>query len=118
MTAWRSSSTPARRASCCRRRAAIEKETILAALDKLEAGGSTAGAEGINSRTKRPSEHFIHAGVNRVILCTDGDFNVGVSDTGSLVRLAEEQAKKNIFLTILGFGIGNLNDEMLEQVCR
>jgi Ca-activated chloride channel family protein len=93
-----------------------EQEAILAALKKLEAGGSTAGAEGINLAYKTAEENFIDAGVNRVILCTDGDFNVGVSDTGSLVRLAEEQAKKNIFLSILGFGIGNLNDEMLEQV--
>ncbi len=93
-----------------------EKETILAALDKLQAGGSTAGAEGIKLAYQTARDNFIDGGVNRVLLCTDGDFNVGVSDTGGLVRMAEEEAKNNVFLSILGFGMGNHNDSMLEQV--
>lgn len=93
-----------------------EKATIVAALDRLQAGGSTNGGQGIELAYKTATENFIAGGINRVILCTDGDFNVGTTSTGDLLRLAEEQAKKNIYLSVLGFGIGNHNDAMLEQL--
>jgi Ca-activated chloride channel family protein len=93
-----------------------EYEKIIDALGSLHAGGSTAGGAGIQLAYKTAEENFITAGTNRVILCSDGDFNVGVTSTGELVRLAEEWAKKNIFLTVLGFGTGNLNDAMMEEL--
>ncbi|RCS53073.1 VWA domain-containing protein [Bremerella cremea] len=93
-----------------------DKATILAALDHLQAGGSTNGGQGIQLAYKTATENFIQGGTNRVILCTDGDFNVGETSTGGLVEMAAEQAKKNIYLSILGFGIGNHNDSMLEQL--
>ncbi len=91
-------------------------ETILHALENLKAGGSTNGGEGIELACKLAKEHFIEDGVNRVILCTDGDFNVGVSDTGELTRIIEEKAKGGVYLTICGFGSGNLNDELMESL--
>jgi Ca-activated chloride channel family protein len=94
-----------------------QQQTILAALDNLRAGGSTAGGAGINLAYQVAQENFIKGGVNRVILCTDGDFNVGVTDTAALTRLAEEKAKSTkVFLTVLGFGRGNLNDAMMEAI--
>ena len=93
-----------------------QKKKILDALDSLHAGGSTAGGAGIKRAYQAARDNFIEGGVNRVLLCTDGDFNVGVADTGGLVRLAEAEADQGVFLSILGFGIGNLNDAMLEQV--
>lgn len=93
-----------------------EKATILAALDRLQAGGSTNGGQGIKLAYKTATENFIQGGTNRVILCTDGDFNVGETSTGGLVGMAAEQAKKNIYLSVMGFGIGNHNDSMLEQL--
>ncbi|GAA4430247.1 VWA domain-containing protein [Bremerella cremea] len=93
-----------------------EKATILAALDRLQAGGSTNGGQGIKLAYKLATDNFIQGGTNRVILCTDGDFNVGETSTGGLVGMAAEQAKKNIYLSIMGFGIGNHNDSMLEQL--
>ncbi|MBI1249531.1 DUF3520 domain-containing protein [bacterium] len=93
-----------------------EKAEILKALDRLQAGGSTNGGQGIKLAYKMATDNFIQGGTNRVILCTDGDFNVGETSTGGLVGLAAEQAKKNIYLSILGFGIGNHNDSMLEQL--
>jgi len=95
---------------------ATKKHTILTAVEKLHAGGSTNGGEGIRLAYKTARDNFIQGGVNRVILCSDGDFNVGVTSTAELVRLAEEQAKDGIFLSILGFGIGNHNDAMLEEI--
>ena len=89
---------------------------ILEALEGLRAGGSTAGGAGINLAYKVAEENFIKGGLNRVILCTDGDFNVGVSDRGSLVRLIEKKAKSGVFLTVLGFGMGNLQDSSLEAL--
>jgi Ca-activated chloride channel family protein len=89
---------------------------ILEALEGLRAGGSTAGGAGINLAYKVAQENFIKGGLNRVILCTDGDFNVGVSDRGSLVRLIEKKAKSGVFLTVLGFGMGNLQDSSLEAL--
>jgi Ca-activated chloride channel family protein len=93
-----------------------EQETILAALDQLRAGGSTAGGAGINLAYQVALDNFIEGGTNRVILCTDGDFNVGVTDTAQLEQLAVEKAKTGVFLTVLGFGRGNLNDAMMEGI--
>jgi len=93
-----------------------EKGTILRALESLEAGGSTNGGEGIQLAYKVASEHFIPGGVNRVLLATDGDFNVGVTSEGELTRLIEERAKTGVFLSVLGFGMGNYKDSVLEQI--
>ncbi|MCC6907614.1 MAG: von Willebrand factor type A domain-containing protein [Phycisphaerales bacterium] len=93
-----------------------ERDTILGALDRLSAGGSTNGGAGIELAYQVAQEHFIKDGVNRVILATDGDFNVGVTSQGDLIRLIEDKAKSGVFLTTLGFGMGNLNDAMLEQL--
>ena len=92
------------------------KEEILSAIDQLEAGGSTAGGAGIQLAYKVAAEHFIKGGINRVILCTDGDFNVGVSDEGSLSRLIEQKAKTGVFLSVLGFGTGNYKDAKMESL--
>ena len=94
-----------------------QQDTILAALEKLRAGGSTAGGAGIQLAYKIASENFIEGGVNRVILATDGDFNVGTTSTAELERLAESNAQETgVFLTVLGFGRGNLNDAMMEAI--
>ncbi|MBN1758718.1 MAG: VWA domain-containing protein [Chitinispirillaceae bacterium] len=93
-----------------------EKQTIIAALDRLEAGGSTAGGAGIQLAYATAVEHFIKDGNNRVILATDGDFNVGPSSDGELVRMIEEKRKAGIFLTVLGFGTGNYKDAKMEQL--
>jgi secreted protein with Ig-like and vWFA domain len=95
---------------------ADQKGVILGALDRLQAGGSTNGGAGIQLAYQVALDHFIKGGVNRVILCTDGDFNVGTTGTGSLVRMAEDNAKSGTFLTVLGFGMGNHNDSMMEQI--
>ncbi len=95
---------------------ANEKSKILAALDRLSAGGSTAGGAGIQLAYKVAWENFIPDGNNRIILATDGDFNIGVSSTSELVRMIEEKRKKGIFLTILGFGMGNYKDGRMEQI--
>jgi Ca-activated chloride channel family protein len=93
-----------------------EREKILAALERLQAGGSTNGGAGIELAYRVAQENFIEGGVNRVLLCTDGDFNVGTTSTGALVRMVEERAKKGVFLSVLGFGRGNLNDSMMEEI--
>ena len=93
-----------------------DQGAIEAALDELEAGGSTAGGEGINLAYRIATENFIAGGINRVILATDGDFNVGVSSEGELVRLIEAKAKSGVFLSVLGFGTGNLQDSTMEQL--
>jgi Ca-activated chloride channel family protein len=93
-----------------------DREEILSALDGLTSGGSTAGGAGIELAYKVAAENFIQGGVNRVILCTDGDFNVGISDQGQLSRLIEQKAKGGVFLTVLGFGMGNLKDSTLETL--
>ncbi len=94
-----------------------KQDTILAALEQLRAGGSTAGGAGIQLAYKIARENFIEGGVNRVILATDGDFNVGTTSTGDLQRLAESNAQETgVFLTVLGFGRGNLNDAMMEAI--
>ena len=92
------------------------KKEILGALDRLEAGGSTHGSQGIELAYRTATENFIPGGVNRVILCTDGDFNVGVTSPGELVRLIEEKAKSGVFLTVLGFGMGNYKDTTAESL--
>ena len=89
---------------------------ILAALDRLSAGGSTNGGAGIGLAYKTAREAFIEGGANRVILCTDGDFNVGVSDRDSLTRLVESWAKSGVFLSVLGFGMGNYKDGSMEEL--
>ena len=90
------------------------KQTIAAALEQLEAGGSTAGGEGIRLAYKVAQDNFIRGGNNRVILATDGDFNVGVSSDGELERLIESERDHDIFLTVLGFGTGNIKDSKME----
>ncbi len=93
-----------------------ERETIIAALDQLQAGGSTAGGAGIELAYRIAQENFIEGGVNRVLLCTDGDFNVGTTSTAALERMVEEKATSGVFLSLLGFGRGNLNDSMMETI--
>jgi len=92
------------------------KEKIHDALDNLQAGGSTAGGEGILLAYKTAKENFISKGNNRIILATDGDFNVGVSGDGELVRLIEKQREDGVFLSVLGFGTGNYKDSKMEQL--
>jgi Ca-activated chloride channel family protein len=93
-----------------------ESAKIRRALTELAAGGSTNGGAGIALAYQTARDHFIAGGANRVILCTDGDFNVGTTGTDELVRIVEREAKGGVFLTVLGFGMGNHNDAMLEQV--
>jgi len=93
-----------------------DKQRILAALDGLEAGGSTAGGAGIRLAYDVAQRNFIAGGNNRVILCTDGDFNVGQSSDGELVRLIEQRRTEGAFLTILGFGMGNYKDSKMEKL--
>lgn len=90
------------------------KTAILDALDKLEAGGSTAGGEGIQLAYKTAAENLLKNGNNRVIIATDGDFNVGPSSDGELQRIIEREREKGIFLSVLGFGMGNYKDNKLE----
>lgn len=91
-----------------------EKETINNALEKLNAGGSTAGGEGITLAYKIAAENFIKGGNNRVILATDGDFNVGSSSNADMENLIEEKRKSGVFLTCLGYGMGNYKDSKME----
>lgn len=91
---------------------------IKRALESLEAGGSTAGGAGIELAYRIAEDNFIKGGVNRVILATDGDFNVGVSDTKSLIELIEKKRDSGITLTTLGFGQGNYNEALMEQVAN
>ncbi|HEY3452365.1 MAG TPA: VWA domain-containing protein [Myxococcales bacterium] len=93
-----------------------QKDRIASAIEKLGAGGSTNGAGGIELAYRIASENFRPGGVNRVVLATDGDFNVGVTSEGSLVRLIEEKAKTGVFLTVLGFGMGNYKDSTVEKL--
>ena len=91
-----------------------DRKTILQALDKLHAGGSTAGGAGIQLAYKVAREQFIAGGNNRVILATDGDFNIGESSNAAMERLIEEKRKEGIFLTVLGYGMGNYKDDKME----
>ncbi|MCE7066083.1 von Willebrand factor type A domain-containing protein [Dyadobacter sp. CY326] len=92
------------------------KMKIKEALDKLEAGGSTAGGDGIELAYKLAKDNFIKNGNNRVILATDGDFNVGISSEADLQRLVEEKRKDGIFLSVMGFGMGNFKDSNTETL--
>jgi Ca-activated chloride channel family protein len=89
---------------------------VVAAIEAMTPGGSTNGGMGIHLAYDIAKANFVTGGVNRVILCTDGDFNVGVTGEGELVRLVQEKAKSGVFLTVLGFGMGNLKDGMLEAI--
>ncbi len=93
-----------------------QKEKILSALESLEPGGSTNGAEGIELAYKTAADNFIKGGVNRVILATDGDFNVGVTNQGDLIRLIQDKAKTGVFLSVLGVGTDNLKDSTMQKL--
>jgi Ca-activated chloride channel homolog len=93
-----------------------EKGRILDAIESLESGGSTAGGQGIKLAYDIARQNFFEDGNNRVILATDGDFNVGISSEGELLRLIEEERRDNIFLSVLGFGTGNYKDSKMEQL--
>lgn len=95
-----------------------EKEKILTALDRLSPGGSTNGAAGIHLAYELAEQNFIKAGNNRIILATDGDFNVGTTSTDQLQKLIEEKRKTGVFLSVLGFGTGNLNDHLMETLAN
>ncbi|MBI9067845.1 MAG: VWA domain-containing protein [Salinivirgaceae bacterium] len=95
-----------------------EKDKIKSAIDKLGAGGSTAGAAGISTAYEIAQKNYIQDGNNRVILGSDGDFNVGPSSTDDLIALIEEKRDLGIYLTVLGVGGGNLNDHMMEQIAN
>jgi Ca-activated chloride channel family protein len=92
------------------------KGPILGALGSLRAGGSTNGGAGLQLAYDTAAQNFIKNGSNRVILCTDGDFNVGVTNQGDLTRLIESKARSGVFLSVLGFGMGNIKDNTLEML--
>jgi Ca-activated chloride channel family protein len=93
-----------------------KKDDIHNAIDRLSAGGSTNGGEGIQLAYRMAAENYVPGGINRVILATDGDFNVGVTNEGDLVRLVQQKAQSGVFLTVLGYGIGNYKDSTLEKL--
>ena len=93
-----------------------KKDKIISALDELEAGGSTAGAAGIKTAYELAEKNYSKDANNRIILATDGDFNVGIYDTNELVSYIETERNKGIYLTILGFGMGNYQDDRMEQL--
>lgn len=97
---------------------AADKNKILAALDRLNAGGSTAGAEGIRQAYQLAERQLEESGVNRVILATDGDFNVGISDTEELKSFVERKRQTGVTLSVLGFGHGNYNDELMQTLAQ
>ena len=94
----------------------MHKAEIMSAIDQLRAGGSTNGGAGIQLAYDVATQHFIKNGTNRVILATDGDFNVGVSSQAELIRLIEAKAKSGVFLSVLGYGMGNIKDSNLEKI--
>lgn len=94
------------------------KEKIMAAIDKLEAGGSTAGGAGIKLAYNVAREQFKKGGNNRVILCSDGDFNVGMSSDDAMERLIEEERKSGVYLTVLGYGMGNYKDNKMQKLAN
>ncbi|MES2513141.1 MAG: VWA domain-containing protein [Bacteroidota bacterium] len=93
-----------------------EPEKIINAFDQLQAGGSTAGGEGIELAYKLAKDHFIKKGNNRIILATDGDFNVGMSSQNELEKLIEEKREEGIYLSVFGFGQGNIQDNIMETL--
>jgi Ca-activated chloride channel family protein len=97
---------------------AADKAKILAAIDNLTPGGSTAGAEGIEAAYRLAEKAFVKDGVNRIFLATDGDFNVGPSDDEALRKMIEAKRKTGIFLSVLGFGTGNYNDALMQTLAQ
>ncbi|MBZ9676070.1 VWA domain-containing protein [Mesorhizobium sp. ES1-1] len=95
-----------------------EKDKILNAIDNLQPGGSTAGEAGIKEAYRLAQQSFIKDGVNRVMLATDGDFNVGQTDDDDLKRLIESERQTGVFLSVFGFGRGNLNDQMMQTIAQ
>lgn len=95
-----------------------DKQKIREALEDLSAGGSTAGGEGIKLAYKIAKKNFINGGNNRVILCSDGDFNVGISSANELEKLIENERKTGIYLTVLGYGMGNYKDEKMQALAE
>ena len=95
-----------------------DKEKIVEALDRLQAGGSTAGAEGLELAYQLAEKSFRKDGVNRILLCTDGDFNVGIDSTNELKGFVERKREKGIFLSFLGFGMGNYRDELAQALAQ
>lgn len=93
-----------------------DKTKIKEAINNLQAGGSTAGGEGIKLAYKTAKENFVKDGNNRIILATDGDFNVGASSDDELVRLIEQERKSGVFLSVLGYGMGNYKDNKMQQL--
>ena len=93
-----------------------KKEVIMSAIDNLEAGGSTAGGAGLKLAYAEARKYFIKGGNNRIILATDGDFNVGESSNGGMERLVEEKREEGVFITVLGFGMGNIKDDKMEII--
>ena len=97
---------------------ADERGRILAALDSLRAGGSTAGGEGLRQAYLLAERRFVEGGVNRVILATDGDFNVGIADADELEGYVARKRKSGVYLSVLGFGMGNYNDELMQRLAQ
>jgi Ca-activated chloride channel family protein len=97
---------------------ASEKSKILSAIDNLTPGGTTAGEAGIREAYNLAEQSFVKGGVNRVMLATDGDFNVGQTDDNDLKRLIEQNRKSGVFLSVFGFGRGNLNDQMMQTIAQ
>ncbi|MBI3672094.1 MAG: von Willebrand factor type A domain-containing protein, partial [Rhizobiales bacterium] len=97
---------------------AKDKSKIIAALDNLQAGGSTAGAEGIRQAYTLAEANFDRTGINRVILATDGDFNVGITDPEELKSFVERKRETGVYLSVLGFGRGNYNDQMMQTLAQ
>jgi Ca-activated chloride channel homolog len=97
---------------------ATEKAKILAAIDNLHAGGSTAGGEGIELAYRLAEQNRIEGGVNRVILATDGDFNVGISDPDQLIDFIKEKRESGVFLSVLGYGTGNYQDDTMQALAQ
>ncbi len=96
----------------------MEKSKIIEALDKLEAGGSTAGGAGIRMAYQLARKNFVREGNNRVILCTDGDFNVGESSDAAMEKLIEQERESGVFLTVLGYGMGNYKDNKMQKLAN
>ena len=96
----------------------VEKSRIHAALERLGAGGSTAGAEGIRQAYLLAEEHFVADGINRVVLATDGDFNVGITDPQALTGFVSRKRNSGVYLSVLGFGMGNYNDDVMQRLAQ
>ena len=95
-----------------------ERARIMAGLERLVAGGSTAGAEGIREAYRLAERHYVEDGINRVILATDGDFNVGITDIDELERYISRKRESGVFLSVLGFGMGNYNDALMQRLAQ